>query len=208
MTITNGYCDSEELRDWLNLSDTDETFAVESAIESASRDIDRYCGRRFYTDTAATARVFHPTTYYLAHVHDFHTTSGLVIKTDTGNDGTYATTWTTTDYQLEPLNALNDAGETVPYDTIRAVDALTFPTGHARPAVQVTAQWGWASTPTPVKTACLMQAAKLFRRRNTPEGIASSPEFGAIRVSVRMDPDAEKLLAPYRASGGRGLVVV
>ncbi len=48
-----------------------------------------------------------------------------------------------------------------------------------------------------VTTAIVMQAAALFKRRETPEGIAAFSDFGASRVT-KLDPDVERLLAPYR----------
>lgn len=41
--------------------------------------------------------------------------------------------------------------------------------------------------------AAVMQAARLWRRRDTPEGVATFDEFGAIRVAST-DPDVRALL--------------
>lgn len=50
--------------------------------------------------------------------------------------------------------------------------------------------------PTPSQQlAVLMQCARLWRRRDTPDGIVAFDELGAIRVS-RMDPDVVELLQP------------
>lgn len=43
--------------------------------------------------------------------------------------------------------------------------------------------------------AITMQSARLWRRRDTPEGVIAFEDLGAIRVS-RMDPDVEQLLTP------------
>lgn len=45
------------------------------------------------------------------------------------------------------------------------------------------------------RIAIIMQAAALWRRRLTPEGVLSFDELGAVRVS-RLDPDVERLLRP------------
>ena len=45
--------------------------------------------------------------------------------------------------------------------------------------------------------AHIMQAARLWDRRNTPNGIGGFGDFGAVRIS-RLDPDVAELLAPYR----------
>jgi hypothetical protein len=44
--------------------------------------------------------------------------------------------------------------------------------------------------------AIVMQSARLWERRNTPNGVAGFGEFGAVRVS-RLDPDVAALLGPY-----------
>ena len=47
------------------------------------------------------------------------------------------------------------------------------------------------------------QAAKLYRRRQTPEGIAMAGDFGPMRV-MGSDPDVEALLRAYRYDGFSG----
>lgn len=48
--------------------------------------------------------------------------------------------------------------------------------------------------------AAVMLTARLFKRRESAEGVAGFGEFGAVRVST-IDVDIENLLAPYRAWG-------
>jgi hypothetical protein len=47
------------------------------------------------------------------------------------------------------------------------------------------------------------QAAKLFRRRQTPEGISQVGDFGPMRV-MGTDPDVEALLRAYKYDGFSG----
>lgn len=47
-----------------------------------------------------------------------------------------------------------------------------------------------------VHTAALMQAARFYKRRGSPEGVAGFAELGAVRVSS-FDGDIEGLLSPY-----------
>jgi hypothetical protein len=63
--------------------------------------------------------------------------------------------------------------------------------------VQVTGTWGWPAVPVDVKQACLLLAARLFIRKESPQGVAGFGEFGAIRVRSA-DPDVVALLEPYR----------
>ena len=48
------------------------------------------------------------------------------------------------------------------------------------------------------KLATLIQAARLFKRKESPEGVLGGNDFGIVRVGTRVDPDVEMLLAPYR----------
>jgi hypothetical protein len=54
--------------------------------------------------------------------------------------------------------------------------------------------------PANIRTATLMLAAREFRRRLSPEGVAGFGDFGAVRVS-RIDPDIEALITPQRSWG-------
>lgn len=47
-----------------------------------------------------------------------------------------------------------------------------------------------------VHTAALMQAARFYKRRGSPEGVAGFAELGAVRVSS-FDGDIEGLLSPW-----------
>lgn len=43
----------------------------------------------------------------------------------------------------------------------------------------------------------LLQMSRLYRRKDSPEGIVGSNDFGSIRVT-RFDPDIEAMAAPLR----------
>lgn len=210
MTITNGYATLNDFKAYLFPSanyGTAEDAQMEAAIESASRIIDAHTNRRFYSDTTVSARVYYANTSIRCTVDDFSTTTGLIIKTDTGDNGTFDQTWAATEYILAPINAEIGGVSGQPYNTIIATIPKMFPITGRRPRIQVTAKWGWAAVPDTVRQACLIQAARLFRRAQTPEGFAAGESFGAIRVSTKLDPDVQMLLAPFRLQGGQGLVI-
>lgn len=52
-----------------------------------------------------------------------------------------------------------------------------------------------------VHEACLLQAARLWTRKDSPVGWVGSNEIGTARVWSQLDPDARMLLAPLRAVG-------
>lgn len=168
-----------------------------AACEAASRAVDHYCGRVFWDAGAVSAREFQADDPYLLDVPDFHTTTGLVVKTDETDDGTFDTTWASTDYQVGPADGVRDGTTGWPFWLIEAVESRWFPTRGRRRRVEITAQWGWAAVPDPVKQATLLLAHRLFDRSNSPEGVAGFGEFGAVRVTQR-DPDVIALLAGFR----------
>lgn len=48
----------------------------------------------------------------------------------------------------------------------------------------------------PVQQAILLFASRLYKRRQSPEGVAGWDEMGAVRIITR-DPDIERLLEQY-----------
>jgi hypothetical protein len=115
----------------------------------------------------------------------------VLVKTDDGT-GTFSTTLASTGYQF--LQEQPDG----PYTKIRALGG-SFPTAYAygrAHTLQITGVWGWPSVPDDVKYAALIEASRLFHRKDSPQGVAGFGEFGSIRVS-RSDADVNALLAPY-----------
>jgi hypothetical protein len=207
VSITNGYATLDDIKVWLGISDAADDSLLEACVEAASRAIDSYCGRRFWYDSSATARTYRASDCSALIVDDFGTTTGLIVATDDSDTGSF-TTWAATDYEARPVNRELSGIPGQPFWEIAALGyAKSFPTTGRRSRVQVTARWGWAAVPDPVAQACLIKSARLFRRKQTPQGFAAGEAFGAIRVSQYEDPDAVMLLSPYRRFGGSGLVV-
>jgi hypothetical protein len=211
MAIVNGYCTLQEIKAQIGLDAPDvvDDDELERVVTSASRWIDQHCRRHFW-QTTTQARVFDICScgcleVELGPFNDLHEVTS--IKTDDNADGAFETTWAAGDYQLLPLNPAA-APERHPYESIRAIAAKTFPTPSSRTGlVEVTGKWGWEAVPADVKEACLIASHRLFKRRNSPEGVTGwQSEFGAIRLSTRTDPDVASLLAPYRHPAAVALV--
>jgi len=47
-----------------------------------------------------------------------------------------------------------------------------------------------------VRLACVMHAARYYKRKDSPEGVAGFGEFGPVRVSS-FDPDVERILGRF-----------
>jgi hypothetical protein len=189
-----------DLKTWLGISDTTDDTTIATAVAAANSAVPIHCGRTFdkTATNAASARVYYADGTCRVNIDDFWETSALVVKTDDGDDGTYEQTWTLgTDFQVEPLNGL-DGPLAVPYYRLRAVGTLRFPTSNLRPGVQITAAWGWTAVPGDVTEATLIKASRLFKRKDTPEGVLGGfADIGAVRISNREDPDVVALLRPY-----------
>lgn len=169
------------------------------ALSSASREIENYCRRQFNDAGSATAREFKPDRSRSARVDDFSTTSGLIVKLDTDLDGTFATTLTSSQYELSPANGIFDGMAGWPYYRIRLTDSsISFPssrTSGRERVLQVTARWGWAAVPEPVRAACKIMAAETWKLKDAPFGVLGLDEFGVVRV--RQNKMAVSKLAPY-----------
>jgi len=202
MAITNGYSTRNQIKAALRIgtADTIDDELIDNCAGAASRLIDGYCNRKFWSVGSATSRVYTAEDDYYCSIDDIAGTA-LTLKTSSLADGVFDVTWTVTDYQLEPLNANLD-GLTWSYDKIRAVGDYLFPNVNAnygsQALVQVTAIFGWPAIPEPVTQATIIQASRLFKRYDSPLGVAGFGDMGAIRVSRALDPDVAQLVEPYR----------
>ena len=197
------YASLAELKGFIGIPalDVADDATLTLALDAASQQVDWFCDRTFTDDDTPTVRLYEVpagSTGTLT-IDPISTTTGLVVKTDDNNDGTFETTWTLdTDFRLEPINA-TAAG--VPWDRLVALGTRWFPRLAYRPGVQVTARFGWpaGAAPSSVKQATLLQAALLWKRKDAPFGVAGSVEFGSeIRLLAKLDPNAQDLLRPYR----------
>lgn len=198
MPLGDDYATTAELKSEFRITDADDDFELAAALSAASTWVTTYCDRDFNQAAAASARIFYPANCQVVNLDDVATTTSLVVKTDEGDDGTYETTWTASDYQLEPLNQMANGLTGWPYTRLRAVGSYRFPTAKVAP-VQVTAIWGWPSVPAPVRKATLLYAAALYKSRDSAEGVLSGfGDFGPIRVGTLLDNRVATLLAPFR----------
>ena len=194
---TEAYSSIATVKEYLSIptASASEDTAIGAALDAAEAQIDEYCGRTFVTGAGTAAREFYPVTDKVVRVDDIGTLTGLVVKEDTGDDGTFETTRTiTTDFVV--------IGNEVPYTQIMRVDGSSWTRPRSlRPSVEVTAVWTYddSAVPAQVVQAATVLAARLYHRRSSPLGFQTgvSPEFGAVRIS-RVDPDVAGLLSGLR----------
>lgn len=195
MAVDKNYASLPLFKSWRTAgerNDRDDLMAV--AIGAASRAIDAYTGRRFWLDEVASARTFNARDNVVVDgdgarllVDDIGDLTGLLVETGSG------ASWSdvTAGVEVWPLNAAADG---------LAVEGLLYGSGWpvgSGSRVRITARWGWPVVPDEVRQACLILAARLYARRNTPEGVLGQAEWGVVRVG-RADPDVVELLLPYR----------
>lgn len=194
------YATLSELKGFVGVSDALDDVTLQLALDSAALQIDQYTDRTFLADGSVTSRTYAVTDPAYLAIDPVSTLTGLIVATDENGDGTFETTWTVnTDFRVEPINAL---AQGLPWNRLVIIGPRLFPRlQYGRPGVQVTAKYGWPGgvAPAPVKHAQLIQASRLWKRKDAPFGVAGSVEFGSeMRLLAKLDPDVESLLKPYR----------
>ena len=199
------YASSEELAAFVRISGSADAAQLGLAVAAASRAIDRACsprdgvGRQFGQVDAPEAR-YYTARYdrdlrWVVPVDDLMTLAGMSLAFDSAGDRTFATSLSV------PLpRPVNAAAHGRPWTELLLTgdDSVTA----ARDAVRVTASWGWSAVPDAVKQACLLQASRLLIRRDSPYGVAGSPQTGSeLRLLARVDPDVEVSLKDYVRRG-------
>jgi len=179
------------------LSDTTRDARLLLALRTSSEQINTATGRTFnQAGSTATTRVFDTATYANGDelvVDPIGDLTGLAVGVSAGAGLPTYTALTAGTYGAGPDNAIAK-GQPVTY--LRSY-GLSW---SAYSYVQVTARWDWPVTPYAITQASLLQASRIFRRADSPEGVVGSAEWGAIRVS-RLDPDVQALISPYSLPG-------
>lgn len=186
---SNSYAALAEVKESLRISDSVDDTLIDLALDAASRAVDDICGRRFF-QAAATAVTFQASFNNLLRIPD-------LVSATTFETGDADGNWTavaSTEYQLEPFDAVLTGR---PYTTVRMIGSTTLPIhSTGRPGVRITGTWGWPAVPAGVKQATMILTQRLFKRLDSPLGVAGFGDLGAVFVRS-VDPDIERLLAPY-----------
>ncbi|MGW3724148.1 phage gp6-like head-tail connector protein [Streptomyces sp. NPDC000851] len=180
----------------IEADDTSRDTLLTSALASASRGIDKTTGRRFWLDPSAVQRTFRLPGRVVREddgdlllVDDIGSPTGLVVETGSG-----ASFAVVTGYETSPDNALADG------KPITGLLRVLGTWGTATTRVRITARFGWPTVPDDITEAALIQASRLYKRKDSPEGIIGSAEWGVRNLS-RRDPDVWALIEPYILPG-------
>lgn len=162
-------------------------------ITSASRAIDDHCNRQFGAVDAPEQRAY--TAWYdyengrwVVDIDDLQDVTGLVVTIG----GV-----TVTVYTLAPVNAVLKGKAWT--QLVIGTSAEAQPCG-APGEVLATARWGWTlGVPVSVTNATRLQTSRFASRKDSPYGIAGSPQTGSeLRLLSRVDPDVGVSLRGFR----------
>jgi len=191
MTWAPDYAARADLAAYARITDAVDNDQLDLALTAASRAVDQFTRRQFGLLSGVEARIY--TAVWDAYrcrwvvvIDDLMDATGLTVTMPTGTVDLYA---------KQPANAAQWAR---PWTRLVVDKAAAFsPTG-AEGEVTVTAKWGWTAVPTTVKQATLLQASRVFARREAPFGVAGSPDMGSeLRLLEKVDPDVAVMLIPY-----------
>jgi len=179
------YATTDELKAFVRVSGAVDDAFIALDLAAASRAVDRACHRQFGAVAAPEARTY-PVRYsrhrgkWIVTIDDVQTAVGATFPA--GVDPP----------TLEPRNAvLEGLAWTEAYFSADPSD----PDGMATFSMR----WGWVpSWPDPVKLATLLQGSRLVARRESPFGVAGSPQTGSeLRLLERLDPDVAVIVKAY-----------
>ncbi len=188
------YCTPEQLKSRTGISDSYDDREILAACRSVSRWIDEHCDRTFARRTVTLQLA--PCGPYAVETPDI--VSVTTLKTDDDADGVYETTWSASDYELQPVGASTQL-ESRPYTSIAAVGSRLFPVtyGYGRKArAEVACVAGWPALPAAVSEAAAILAGDYLALGGMKFGVAGYGEYGVVRA--RMSSPALAMLAPYR----------
>lgn len=185
------YVTAAELKSYLEIPDTVDDAQLALAVTAASRAVDRTTNRQFGQVDGPEARLYTPRFdcsrgKWLVEIDDLQDATGLTVTTAAGAIDLFA---------KQPING---AVTGKPWTRL-VIDpgAAVVPKGLEH-EVTVTALFGWSAVPVTIKQATLLQASRLFKRRDAPFGVAGSPEAGSeVRLLARVDPDVAVTVRPY-----------
>ena len=182
------YITLAELKLLVDVDDVVDDVFLALIPSAASRAVDRAAGRQFGVVDAPEERTY-PVEYrqsigrWWASIDDLQTITGLVLPTAVG-----------TDYRLEPRNAVSKG------KAWTHISMGSSPVEDVAGEFAMIARWGWfLGVPDAVKLATDLQANRWSSRKDSPFGIAGSPDQGSeLRLLAKVDPDVATSIRDYR----------
>jgi hypothetical protein len=193
------YTTTAAVKTAMRVTDTADDAVIAAAITTASRSIDKAANRQFGRVDDVEARYFTPhydgrRGRWVVPIDDLCSLDGLLVASDPEDDASYGSL--VDELAAPPVNA-GVRGR--PWTRL-----IVHPTSSVTPvaredSIEVrTDAWGWTAVPVPIVNACTLQASRLVNRRDSPYGIAGSPDTGSeLRLLAKLDPDVAVIVATY-----------
>jgi hypothetical protein len=193
MAITNGYATLAQIKAAVRITDAIDDSLLEMAVESASRMIDAECDRAFFSSGTAT-RDYVPNDSYTVDTDDL--TEIVSVTLDDQGDQSFSITLAPSDYQTEPLNQ-RVSGNAYPIYRLRMIGDYLLPIWGHQATVRIEGVFGFTPLPIQITQACVIQSSRIYKRLDSPLGVAGFGDMGAIRVG-KVDPDVAQLIRPFK----------
>ncbi len=206
MTLLAPYATVEQYHEAIKLGTELQDAAIEERILSASRFVDQCTGGRDgrFNQVDAEVRYFDGEGVAEHLLYEDELRAINTVKVDTTGNGTYDTDASAV-VVLEPHNA---ATRQRPYDTLR-LDPRSgntvldiFTRGYR--SIEVDADWGWPSVPTPVRDLAIMVAHDIAELMIS----GSTLTLQSIDIGVRLTPDTNNLMQKIASEYGAKVVIV
>lgn len=185
------YVSATQVADFLRVDDSVDATWFGIWATASSRAVDRKTNRQFGQLAAPAARVYRrPPVYdrtlglWLLEIDDVQDVTGLLV-----NGVAYASSGAV----LLPDNAPADG---LPWERLGFATSPVWPSPGVPSTNTVTARYGWTAIPAQVSGACYLQSSRWASRRDSPNGIAGSPDNQSeMRLLAKLDPDVATTLA-------------
>lgn len=202
MTIVNGYATLNDYKSFISMrglagsvaTDTSDDAVIELLIETASRNIERMTGRRFWKDTSDAVYYYTAKDGECVELPDF--ASITTVAVDYNNTRSY-TALTASDFDYEPVN-YSAEGLPIRGILLSPLSTTYFPT--FRNAIKITGKRGWASVPTDVKDATLEIVNNIYASRSgqTSAGKINMTAYGVVIRPEDIPDFAMAIIKSYR----------
>ena len=212
------YATNTELKTRINKTSATDDTVLTALIAAAENNINTTCNRPdgFVALTTAAARVYAGSGKPYLFI-DENVSVTLVEVKSSPTDTTY-TSWATTDWIAFRGDPKDPNFNGLPYTALMVDptgDYSIFYSGsfvtrggfrpstdinRGVPTVRITAKWGYSvAVPTDIKEACLMQAARWYKRfEGAMSDALASAELGVLLYRQSLDPDIRRILIDGR----------
>lgn len=190
------YVDADDVAEFVRVEDAIDNVDYARCATTASRAIDHGTHRQFGRTTSET-RLFTPRWSYtrsgwVIECDDMVTVTELAI--DTLGDGNYTVVPLASVIKLDT----NAPKRGRPWERLLVRNAAMPSFVYPHDCARVTSEFGWATVPVAIEEATLLQASRFASRRDSPFGVAGSPDAGSeIRLQAKLDPDVLMSIKDY-----------